>query len=122
MLTAVMVILPSLGPLADHHFAERQPYHAHLGADSGHTHDYGDLHAHTSDRSGGANPALPNLQVSSAGSAIAIPSDSELVRRLTIEPDTVFTIPPAADSVLRSVYASPPHRPPRDRLQVSVAL
>ena len=117
-----MVALPSMGPLIDHHFAERQPYHAHLSADSGHRHEYRAPHAHTGRQAEDTNPALPNTEVFSVGAAIAIPSDAELVRRLMTEPDTVFTIPPASDSALRSVHTSPPHGPPRESSQVSVAL
>ena len=47
-LAVVMAVLPFLGPVIDHHFAERQPYHAHFGTDAGHEHYYASLHAHQS--------------------------------------------------------------------------
>ena len=40
-LAVAPVAPPGFGPFLDHHFAERQPYHAHLGAGGGgHTHEY----------------------------------------------------------------------------------
>ena len=49
-LAVLMVTLPFLGPVIDHHFAERQPYHAHFGADAGHEHHYASLHSHHTDQ------------------------------------------------------------------------
>ena len=42
---AVMV-LPSMGPLMDHHYAERQPGHMHLGLPVEHTHSDREGYAH----------------------------------------------------------------------------
>ena len=41
-LAVALAAPPGFGPFLDHHFAERQPYHAHLGAGGGggHTHEY----------------------------------------------------------------------------------
>ena len=47
LLTALL--LPLLGPLADHHFAERQPGHLHIylaGVPIQHLHDHEALHTH----------------------------------------------------------------------------
>ena len=42
----VSFLVPAVGPLMDHHFAERQPAHQHLGLVGDHVHDYGANHAH----------------------------------------------------------------------------
>ena len=49
LLTALL--LPLLGPLADHHFAERQPGHLHIylaGVPIQHLHDHESFHPHGS--------------------------------------------------------------------------
>jgi hypothetical protein len=49
-LAALLLMLPMVGPLVDHHFAERLPYHDHLflgeGANHSHTHLVGRPHTH----------------------------------------------------------------------------
>ena len=121
-LALVIVLLPSLGPLLDHHFAERQPYHAHLAADSGHEHNYQAFHSHPFGQIAESNPALPNLQISSAGAPMAILTEPDLIGRLMIGAGAVFAIPGAADSVLRSAYVPPPDKPLRNPIRVSVGL
>ncbi len=115
-----MVALPSLGPMVDHHFAERQPYHAHLGADTGHVHGYRAFHEHLPVGSGANAPmgnegsvALPNLEVASSAAPAAMPAETDTIRALMDAADGVFAIEGAADSVLGSVYCTPPLRPPR---------
>ena len=112
-LAVVMVVLPFLGPVVDHHFAERQPYHAHFGADAGHDHDYASLHVHGGDQAADAGIALYSFDVFSAGPSIAMLADSELESRLTPDPDTVLTLRAPEFSVLRSASVSPLERPPR---------
>ena len=128
-LAVVMAVLPFLGPVIDHHFAERQPYHAHFGTDAGHEHYYASLHAHQSllgtgsgveqaaeslpPTGSGDGIALYSFEVSSAGPSVAMLTDSELESRLTPDPDAVLTLCAPASSVLRSAFVSPLERPPR---------
>ncbi len=105
-------MLPSLGPLIDHHFAERQPYHSHLGADRGHDHGYRYFHAHGAEADPDSNPALYNLDTSLAGFTTATLSESDLTQAL-VEPTLLVGIHAAADAALRSIYPAPPRRPPR---------
>ena len=120
-LAVVMVVLPFLGPVVDHHFAERQPYHAHFGADAGHDHDYASLHLHGADQTAGSLPptgsgdgiALYSLDVFSAGPSMAMLADSELESRLTPDPDAVLTLRAPEFAALRSASVSPLERPPR---------
>jgi hypothetical protein len=37
---------PAIGPLVDHHFADRQPWHSHVGPLVYHVHSYGQQHPH----------------------------------------------------------------------------
>ena len=112
-LGALLVLLPSLGPLIDHHFAERQPYHSHLGADRGHEHGYRYFHAHGADFDSEANPALYNLDTSLAGFTTATLSESDLSRQTLIEPTSLIGTHTASDAALRSIYPDPPYKPPR---------
>ena len=61
--------LPSLGPVLDHHFAERQLEHTHLGQlIPSHTHPYEVIHTHSSDD----RKAVPTV---STGLQVAGPQD-----------------------------------------------
>ena len=112
-LAVVMAVLPFLGPVIDHHFAERQPYHAHLGADSGHEHYYANLHLHGGDQAAESGVSLYSFEVSSAGPSVAMLADSELESRLMPDPDAVLALRAPAFSVLKSASVSPLERPPR---------
>ena len=120
-LAVLMAVLPFLGPIVDHHFAERQPYHAHLGADVGHEHDYASMHAHLVDETAESLPptgsggeiALYSFEIFSGGPSVAMLADLELESRLTPDPDAVLTLRAPASSVLRSASVSPLERPPR---------
>ena len=49
LLAVAVLLLSSLGPMVDHHFAERYPAHGHLfldGADGEHTHPFEHSHIH----------------------------------------------------------------------------
>ena len=85
-LAVLMVALPLLGPSIDHHFAERQPYHAHLADYAWHEHTYQEL-ARAPEPVGlpKADLVLYSFEISSAGPAVALFVDSELQRRLMPE-------------------------------------
>ena len=112
-LAVLIVALPLLGPSIDHHFAERQPYHAHLADYAWHEHTYQDLHAHLNHGAAQADLVLYSFEISSAGPAVALFVDSELQRRLMPESDSALTVPALPESVLRSASVPPPQRPPR---------
>lgn len=112
-LAVLMVALPFVGPVVDHHFAERQPYHAHFVADVGHDHDYASLHLHGGDQTAESGIALYSFEVFSAGPYMAMLADSELESRLTPDPDAVLTLRAPEFAALRSESVSPLDRPPR---------
>lgn len=122
LLIVVMVALPAAGPLLDHHFAERQPYHAHVGADSSHRHDYRAAHAHPVDPatgessdspSPGAALVLYSFEVSSPMASIAILANSNLDDRLTAAAASPLAIRAATEAALASALVPVPKRPPR---------
>ena len=121
-LAALVVFLPSLGPLYDHHFAERMPYHTHVGAPSEHEHGYRSLHSHSPERSPDWSPALYDLDTSPTLLTIILSSDSELSGGFMPDTDSALRILGLEPDALRSAYLSPPDRPPRDRLPASASL
>ena len=121
-LAALVVFLPSLGPLYDHHFAERMPYHSHVGAPTEHEHGYRNLHSHDPERSPDWAPALYELDISPTVLTIVLSSDSELGGGFIPDADSVLRIPGPESHALKSAYLSPPDRPPRDRHTASASL
>ena len=109
----MMVALPFMGPVVDHHFAERQPYHAHFGADEGHDHNYASLHVHSEDQTADGGIALYSFESVSAGPSMAMLADAELESRLTPDPDAVLTLRAPEFATPRSASVSPLERPPR---------
>ena len=112
-LAIMLAVLPFLGPVIDHHFAERQPYHAHFGADAGHEHNYASIHVHSDDQTADGGIALYSFDVLSAGPSMAMLADSELESRLTPDSDAVLTLRAPEFAALRSASVSPLERPPR---------
>ena len=118
-----MVALPAAGPLLDHHFAERQPYHAHVGADSSHRHDYRAAHIHPVDPATGESSDAPSpgaalilysLDVSSPMASIAILANSNLNDHLTTTAaDSPLAIRAATEAAFVSALVPVPKRPPR---------
>lgn len=120
-LAALVVALPSLGPLFDHHFAERMPYHAHVGVPNDHEHGYRHLHSHDAERSPDWIPALYKLDTSPTVLTIVLSSDSELGGFIP-DTDSALRIPGPEFNALKSAYISPPDRPPRNGLSASASL
>lgn len=126
LLTALLV--PLLGPLVDHHFAERQPGHVHLyltGVSVQHLHHHEAFHSHdapVADPSGleAAGPVLENsvifmpqegegLSVSSIGVTLAL-----LTTVVALALPTMFTlITPRNQRLLRGITLYPEPPPPR---------
>ncbi len=116
-LAALAAFLPPLGPLFDHHFAERMPYHAHVGATSDHEHGYRHIHSHDSPD---WNPALYELVAASVILIAALSPDSDATP--DSDSDSALRIPGPESDVLISAYISPPDIPPRKPLPVSNSL
>jgi hypothetical protein len=115
--TAILVIalaLPSIGPLIDHHFAERNPAHLHVSVSLDHTHGYGASHAHA------ATESTPNdataLYNHDSGLATAVPlmiDDAALRASERFESSSVFNIPMLARVLRVGHVPAPPDRPPQ---------
>jgi hypothetical protein len=114
------LLAPAVGPLMDHHFAERQPAHQHLGLVPDHIHDYGANHAHRHagpDGAGGGNgTALYNAEGGPAGSIVAFTTDKAMQAFLLFEPTSTVSLPASLDRLARQAFTPPPDRPPRLQL------
>ena len=126
LLTALLA--PLLGPLVDHHFAERQPGHVHLyltGVPTQHLHHHEAFHSHDApiaDPSGveAAGPVLQNsvifmpqegegLSVSTVGVTLAL-----LTTVVALALPTMFTLlTPRGQRTLRGITLYPEPPPPR---------
>ena len=118
--------LPSVGPLLDHHFAERQPNHVHVYFGERiveHVHPYGLVHSH--------HPDIPNSPATRTGNADgivyltsgdAVGPGFLFLTVVSINTDLVF--PDSGDSPLllsladqdhplTEFFLSVPKRPPR---------
>ena len=117
-LTAVVALIaPLAGPVLDHHFAERQPDHLHLGAPGEHSHAFeSQYHLHRHAPSTPDDSSLPiALYKSDASVAVTLAAspvhvDSESMRRF--QPASVFILPPPLLSAARQLSPAPPDKPP----------
>jgi len=66
LVVVTAALLPAFGPLVDHHFAERQAGHAHVGEYVPHVHAYELAHTHTDGH--GAHIHLSETAPAEAGS------------------------------------------------------
>ena len=107
---------PMAGPLLDHHFAERQPGHLHLGAAGYHIHSHGYEHAHLHTHfqpSAGGYPVAIYKSEGSPAMIGAASADMETGSRWRYEPSSVFTLPVPYEKTARQVSVPPPDKPPR---------
>ncbi len=121
-LAALVALLLPLGPMFDHHFAERLPYHAHIGAPGGHEHGYRHLHAHDAERPPDWSPALYNLDTSPTVLTLVLLTAADLDGGLIPNPESALRIPQMEHAPLRSAYLPPPYRPPINSLPVPASL
>ncbi len=122
------LLLPPLGPLADHHFAERQPGHLHIylaGVPIQHLHDHEAFHPHASTNVGpveveNSGPVLEStvifmpqegegLSVSTLGITLTL-----LTSVVALALPTMLTLlTPRSQRALRAIILYPEPPPPR---------
>ena len=109
------LIVPTVGPLVDHHFADRQPGHNHLLLVSDHLHAVDGQHSHllTGDTEDGEGSAT--LYNYDSGLAVGqnAPSDAtSLLASLQYEPTSVLILPLYPVTTLTGQTISPPSKFP----------
>ena len=114
------LVLSPLGPLADHHSAERQPHHHHLGITHyDHSHSYDHPHADTpaGDLDATGQPvALINFESGPAANTVVIIYDPAAESLRSSEQKSLFTFPSAPSSLSTQHYMAPPDKPPKHLL------
>lgn len=122
LLLLISLALPSIGPLIDHHFAERQPGHKHLASLSYHTHAADGRHFHPSTLEGpgssdpidGGQPVMVyNFDSGPAVSVLAFNDDLAVRSIIDYEPASIVTFPPRAKVSMTGRSTAPPDQPPR---------
>ena len=109
--------LPTVGPLVDHHFADRQPGHNHLFAVSSHLHAIDSLHDHLYGGTEGSTgysetPTLYNYESGLAASADTLRGATDLLSAAQYEPTSVFMLPAPFVATLIGQSVPPSARPP----------
>ncbi len=115
LLMLAAISLPSIGPLVDHHFAERLPGHDHVHDGPAHVHKYQLTHDHA----GGSH--LPVLTFAVAlldhdgdQSTSVTMADTSLQSVSPLHgPTALFTLPASGFVTERGVSHPPPVKPPR---------
>ena len=118
-LTAIVALIaPLAGPMFDHHFAERQPGHLHIGASGEHSHAFESayhLHKHPlpAPEEEGAFPlVLYKSEGSIAATLAASPLDISSESMRQYQPTSVFYLPLTVISAARQHVPHPPSKPP----------
>ncbi len=107
---AVMV-LPSMGPLMDHHYAERQPGHLHLGLADYHGHGQGQAHRHGPDTAGLSSTAMFAYEGTIVPAIVT--AGAFLDSLLGFEPGSLFNLPLPPYAGSRQHYTTPQGKPPQ---------
>ena len=115
-LFAVAMLFPAAGPIVDHHFAERQSGHLHLGLafPNTHNHTFSSEYHHTvmpSDVGGRTIAIYRHDSATVAAPAIAT-ADATLASMLSFEPSSVFVFPINTERIAMQHFYVPPGQPP----------
>ena len=122
-LLAIVGVVALLAPLAggalDHHFAERQPDHLHIGAAHSHSHLHAferaaHLHHAVGERSAGADApiALYKSDGSVATAQAQAAASADAGERAQRGPTAAFILPVASERRLLPYSPHPPDKPP----------
>lgn len=118
LLLLAAVIFPSIGPLVDHHFAQHQDYHSHVGLVHYHTHaDVGHTHSHdyplAQDAGHQSGPVmLYNYDSGPASGLATVVWHVGSLPVLSFEPTSTLLLPLPPTARWRQAYIPPPLRPP----------
>ena len=117
--TAILVMalaLPSIGPMLDHHFAERNPTHRHVSVALDHAHGYGSSHSHVATETPHDSTDSTALYNHDSGlvTLVSLMIDDAAARASErFEPSSIFNIPLIARVSRAGHFTAPPDRPPQ---------
>lgn len=111
MLLYAAIMFPSIGPLVDHHFAERQPGHLHMYAGTLHVHSFDRPHSHDGQAPLDSNAAY-NFERAHTVNLLHTGDELGLTAFYLFQANSLFVLP----SGLRALSVEPrtdgPDRPP----------
>jgi len=117
LLLLVALAMPSIAPLVDHHFAERQVGHNHVGIvqSDAHTHGYQHLHSHSPDSDAGSDGRPVALYEHESGSTapVVVIDDATTLPFGLLEPGLFIPIWSKVQSRAKDHLPTPPKRPPQ---------
>jgi hypothetical protein len=117
LLLLVALAMPSVAPLVDHHFAERQVGHSHVGViqSDAHTHGYKHFHSHShgSDDGSDGRPVAMYEHESGAAAPVVVIDDATTLPFGLFEPGLFLLIWPKGQSRAKDYHPAPPKRPPQ---------
>lgn len=106
------MVLPSVGSLTDHHFAERQLGHAHLGNVGQHSHSHHDHHPHGHDDGASESPTAVYNYAGGFANGLVLSADVAMQTALLFNPSSVLLLPEYANDAFRQNYTPPLEKPP----------
>ena len=102
LLLYAAIMFPSIGPLVDHHFAERQPGHLHLYAGAFHVHSFDHPHSHDGQAPLDSN-AVYNFERAHTVNLFHTGDELGLAAFYLFRPNSLFVLP----SRLRALSVEP---------------
>jgi len=109
--------MPSVAPLVDHHFAERQVGHSHVGVvqSDAHNHGYQHFHSHSPDSDAGSDGRPVALHDHESGSVapVVVIDDTTTHPYGRFEPGLFIPIWSRGQSRAKDYHPAPPKRPPQ---------
>ena len=114
LLLLLAIVLPSIGPLLDHHFAERHPGHRHVGLSHRHVHEFDQAHVHTYPAPSGAGAvALIDHESWPTAPSVVVVDDKALQAFLLFEPTTLLSVPTLHGTLVEQSHPVPLEKPPQ---------
>lgn len=114
LLVLAAVLATSAWPLFDHHFAERQPGHRHIGVESAHVHGHtGHEHEQRAPSDSPSPLALYFLDGSMSGPITVVGSGAVSQSFFLFEPSSLLLLNPASYLQPRQFLDSSLDKPPR---------
>jgi hypothetical protein len=117
LLLLIALAMPSVAPLVDHHSAERQVVHNHVGIvqSDAHTHGYQNFHSHSPNSDVGSDglPVAMYEQESGTAAPAVVVDDATTQPFGLFEPGLFFPIWPRVQARAKDYHPAPPKKPPQ---------
>ena len=113
VLLVVTMLAPGIASVTDHHFAERQPGHSHLGRPVPHGHKYDQDHRHNHYGPASSETfAVYDYETGSPASSVVVTDDKAMMAFLLFQPEATLLLPEVTPGRTAQNYVTPPGKPP----------